>query len=127
MGIDPDTEFGNDCGACYPAGQTPKYLYASFRFIIKCPWAAHIAITPPNQTFKLEQVLPCSWQAIVGAFLITYRATVGLPFLAIMTGPEWWFHHIQIAPCETFFINQLICNPGVNIGTGGFGLIRAVP
>lgn len=127
MGIEPDIEFGNDCGACYPAGQTPKYLYASFRFIVKCPWAAGFGPPPPNQTFQLVQTLPCSWGAIVAPFQITYRASDGLPFLSIMQAGMFWFHHIRVVACETFFTNQLVCNPGVNIGTGGFGLIKSVP
>ncbi|GAI59157.1 unnamed protein product [marine sediment metagenome] len=53
--------YGDDCVGCFPAGKTPKYVYARFSQIEKCPDPMRV---PPNdRVFKLTQnaYSPCNW------------------------------------------------------------------
>lgn len=64
----PNIEFGSDCTRCtfptfdrFPAGETPKYVYACFWGIENCGFSSYSA--PNGRIFRLPQDAgnPCMW------------------------------------------------------------------
>lgn len=78
MGIPLDPpEYGNDCLACFPAGKTPKYVYATFTNIIGGDeYVPGISPIPPNGTYKMEQANGCSWEYEDANVICEYRASI---------------------------------------------------
>lgn len=86
MGIRSDpgyTLYGNDCLKRYPAGFTPKKIYASFTGIVKDPLGSPALPNPFNDIIVLEQNPgnACKWEASTswgGVFLEVYTSTSAL-------------------------------------------------
>lgn len=57
--------YGNDCLDGWPAGKTPKYVYARYSQLVKCPdEPPHTYAQPPNdRVFRLTQdsIAPCAY------------------------------------------------------------------
>lgn len=78
-----EIEYGANCIGGFPVNETPKYLYARFSGLTKCPDPMRI---PPNDhVFKLtqEEMFPCEW---------AYKSTSW----------EVWFQ-VALAPNFVFF------------------------
>ncbi|GAH22875.1 unnamed protein product, partial [marine sediment metagenome] len=73
---DVPIEYGNDCLARFPAGKTPKYLYARFSQVVRCdPHTPPVCHTPPNDVvFKLTQdaVSPCVFMYDQSGWIVTF-------------------------------------------------------
>ncbi|GAH25418.1 unnamed protein product [marine sediment metagenome] len=67
-------EYGDDCLLAFEAGKTPKYLYARFVNLVKCPDVPpDVHVQPPNdRAFKLTQApgAPCLWEYDVDPWYI---------------------------------------------------------
>lgn len=114
---DEPHEYGDDCLAGFDAGKTPKYLYARFSLLIKCPAGDY---QPPNdRLFKLTQVIgqPCRWFGLsndwmidfvigsepVGTNIELHNDDDGLDyFLDFRTAPieEGYVYHNDIVACN---------------------------
>lgn len=57
-----EPEFGNDCIACWDAGETPKFVYVMFDGVLKGDPPDSVQV-PNGHLFKLEQdpASPCHW------------------------------------------------------------------
>jgi len=79
MGLDlDDITYGNDCGVCFPAGKTPKYLYASIGGMSYINTAAPAGPKPPNGICKLTQTIdPCTWYYDGSNFTVGFSVQPG--------------------------------------------------
>lgn len=122
-------EYGNDCSLKFPAGETPKYLYARYISIETCPGAPIIA--PNDTTFKMPQTgpSPCIWiyngplwhceffynaVGVYSRLYLKYKPTFDHYFLADIAGyvDEGTVFHNGIDNCL-----------GVNQGKHGIGIV----
>jgi len=124
MGIDPDFEKGNDCLLCWPAGGTPKYIWAAWSKVVLCPWAAGVGIGPPPQVLKMTQTIACSWVYDDGTSRAAYGVQMPFASLRITTQGVLWFDGLGAVPCAQNFINRFGCIPLFQAGAGGFGCVR---
>ncbi len=125
--------YGDDCLLGFPAGKTPKYVYARFLEIIKCPDIPPIFYEqPPNdRVFKLTQdlVSPCHWGYHIPPWGIDFQihpAPTGT-FLALFQYPPpgAFFYDSYVGPADEgyVFTNDLLeCIPW-NGGTGGIATV----
>lgn len=116
MGIQTDEiEYGNDCG-CFPAGETPKYVFASFLGIEACPpvvgWQNP---APPNSIYALQQsaVSPCVWAGTHGAYSIQWSIDpVGIAHLGIGLIPPHaamvLFEGNGTGGCDRYFTSTIV-------------------
>jgi len=119
-------EWGNDC-ACWPAGRTPKTIYASFRGLDYCWYRAWFPQLP-NFQFCLTQVpaAPCEWEYSDGTWMVSYTTGPLGSNLALGWLPAWhlMFGSHSDAPCESSFTNDVVCKgePLVPYIAGGSGI-----
>jgi len=73
--------YGDDCALGWPADETPKYVYARFSGLVKCPDNPPTFFsTPPNdRVFKLTQLegQPCKWRYTSSTWVVDYQLTAG--------------------------------------------------
>lgn len=115
---DEPIEFGNNCPLGFPAGQTPKFLYARHSGMIQCPKVIPpFTTTPPNgRVFKLEQVvgIPCRWEYVGTEWFIQYTFATFPPrtilFLVNFDDGNTYFGDIVIGiPSEsTVYHNDIV-------------------
>lgn len=131
MGIPPDTEYGDDCGVCFPADKTPLFMIAYFFDVLDCD-----PLFPPGHgsiptVMHLEQDpgVPCRWWGgDINKWHATYFASVGgKSVLVLMYGNITYFLHEINALCQTDFINQAACDWVLQYGHGGTGLVTPFP
>lgn len=126
-----DGPYGDDCAACFPAGETPLQLYARFSGMSKCPGMGG-APDPPNlKIFVLTQhaLAPCVWSGTDGVFDVFWRANWGggAGHSHLNLRVELWGDYFDTIPgdidsCTMAFSNQSVCNGGV-AATGGAGAV----
>lgn len=125
--------YNTNCLACFDEGETPKYVYARFSNIQKCPgFECEDMPSPPNdRVFKLTQVdgHPCQWNFEDDDWDVTWYAanppTYGAR-LIINQKPDWYEYFFGFTlpgdECETFFANEAECTEGT-CGVGGWGIV----
>lgn len=132
----PDIEHGNDCARCtpptgsrWPAGQTPKYIYATFSGITNCTWSHHPA--PNGQIFRLTQsdVNNCMWDLLGSVWHVTFRADRIIPDnsqLDLFDHDGWSFFTDRQVACppelQPYVNDQSACIL-MYAGAGGYGTI----
>lgn len=126
MGIPPDIVYGNDCLACYPPGETPKFIYITAADITKCAWAAALELYPPNDLFKLTQSNGCDWAYIDDTYQVIYNGVAPDAGLVMKSGILIWLKYLVQFNCPTVFGNTSVCFPNFNIGEGGFARLGFV-
>lgn len=91
--------YGNDCLLGWEEGKTPKYVYARFSQIVKCPDGDY---TPPNdRVFKLTQdpEAPCWW---------AYRRDKWTIYFVIHGPPVYsWIELRQFEPAIIYFTDYV--------------------
>ena len=113
MGIPPEEEFGNNCIACFPTGQTPKYRYASFSDIQKGDLWASPMLSPPNTTFKLQQGMSCIWSGFLDGWTVNLAYAFGESLLTVDdSGGRYGFESSIVVPCAIGFSNSAISPVG---------------
>lgn len=122
---DPDL-YGDDCDA-WPAGKTPKFLWASFSNIVDCNPAVNPNKGHINRIIKMTQdgVSPCKYAGTDAAgFRAGYVAhgLGGNSELRFWFGADQYFFHAPAGIGQTFFTNQLLCGLGA-FGENGIGQI----
>lgn len=122
MGIPPDIEYGDNCLACFGAGETPKVVYAEFREIIWCAYVAPLNQFPAlNTTWALTQTVnPCIWTYTDLLIEVAYGVNVpaGPPNISRLTIRTFlavgWAFFSEGVLCQTAFDNDLVvgdCDP----------------
>lgn len=114
MGVPPPPDPGDDCLACWPAGETPEKVYVHFTGIkIGATWVPGLG-EPPNQVWTLLQAAPCSWGLVFDPYIFLYRAS---PFacrilcqIAPFRDP---FLSGPLAICTRFATNTIVAPAGV--------------
>lgn len=135
MGIpippEPDP-FGNNDLACFPPGETPAIMYATFTGIEKGSiWAPGMP-EPPNHKFELPQFSgnPKVWRYIGNDWVVQYFSGGGLfpPFssqLQIISehvGVVAVFNKVIVGECKTYFESGLVEPPNRQF-IHGFGSV----
>lgn len=125
MGIQPQpTEFGNDCLACFSAGETPKWLKCFFAGIERGNNWFPAAGEPPNGYHDLLQKpgSPCTWNDDPPVFpSVTYTISGANSFLSCRTSiPVTAFISNPAVGCVQGFSNNF-STPVGNIFYGGWG------
>jgi len=127
--------YGDDCLWCFDAGETPKYVYARFLDIGKCPgeWCEDNPLPPNDRVFKLTQddMKPCTWVFQDGFWDVVYHAywpgIAGCALLINYMG-DWSSYFRSVFPfgvsCKTFFTNEEECADGT-CGVGGYGIVTS--
>ena len=128
-------EYGSDCLDCFPAGETPKYLYVRFAEIEKCSNAWCVGFPPPpnDRCFKLIQQpgTPCLWTYPGSDWQIQYYAKIVPPTNSRLTVDSLpiqrnyfrgWTPAFVI--CQQFFQNQNTCVLNT-CGVGGQAIITS--
>ena len=114
---------GNDCIACFTAGETPSKIAVVFADIVLCFGGP----PEPNGEFILEQNpgVPCEWRLIDGLTSIYWILNdAGTSHLQ-----QWWggakvFTATVGAPCSLNFANELVCAVDFEDGELGTGQIH---
>ena len=78
--VEPD-DYGDDCLTCWPAGKTPKSVFATFSGIQTGDWWRSNYPPPPNGPFKLNQVdgYPCIFSYFGTIWTVIYSAKTNFP------------------------------------------------
>lgn len=95
--------YGNDCIRGFPAGKTPKYIYARFSLMVKCPDAPPIfyPIPPNDRVFKLTQDPEdaCWWWYRIDPWYVgfEYRSFPNRTIFVLLHEPlpAWYFHIVE--------------------------------
>lgn len=110
-------DYGNNCGLCFPAGFTPKYLMASFSGIL--PGATYnpaIHDPCPNQIFFLTQVVPfpCTWDVQDGTHWVVFKIQAANTEMRLYdnTGLIHMFEALGLATCTYNFISDFAVGAG---------------
>jgi len=127
----PDFLRGDDCLACYPAGETPKLLYATVEGVSDCGNYPGV-LCDPNGIWTLTQspVIPCQWASGSGLFRALYQASTGgiSKFRIVEAYFEIKCFYSEGALCATSFTNQTDCNDFADTeGEGGTAVITPAP
>ncbi|MBA7582480.1 hypothetical protein ES708_24408 [subsurface metagenome] len=121
--------YGNDCLLKFDAGTTPKYMFARFSQLVRCPGA--VAIPPNDRAFKLTQVpgVDCMWDYDIDPWYISLEF-VAFPLateLRILHRPSadmYFFDSVAEYVDEGYvFTNEFgVC--GLQVGAvGGTGVV----
>ena len=95
-------EFGIDCSLCYPAGETPKYLYLNIAGIELCPAASPSLPSPANGLWRLEPSAPCIWSFDNASYGLILVRSVGTSFLTISSiSPDFVQFFASGNQCQT--------------------------
>jgi hypothetical protein len=70
--IPPEYVPGAGCTACFPTGQTPKYVWVTITGSGPGPFWTPFFPSSPNGTYKLTFTANCQWSAPFGNGSITY-------------------------------------------------------
>jgi len=119
----------DDCPHAFPECETPKYVYARFSMIEKCPdQPPDFYLTPPNdRVFKLTQssVNPCEWIYYVEPWFIRFSAVSNpLQTYILLESTDPWatcfYDLIAGAPDEGYVYHNdfAACGPGVGAAGG---------
>lgn len=129
--------YGDDCLLGWAEGETPKYVYARFSQIVKCPGdPPGLTVTPPNdRVFKLTQdsVNPCLWVFENGPWVVTFRIVAGpvRTWLNIENLDDGWFYFDatpEMSPEEGFvYHNEQTDCDGDWGAKDGFGVVTWTP
>lgn len=121
--------YGDDCYYGFPEGKTPKYVYARFSNIVKCPMGE---LSPPNdRMFKLTQTdrNPCLWEYYTPPWHATfgYKRPPDQSFLFLYGPPKLWIYFMAreyIKPDEGTVYNSLnvLCEVEI-LGIGGIATV----
>lgn len=130
---DEPIEYDNDCVLKFPAGKTPKYVYARFINLVKCPAAA---LLPPNdRLFKLTQQpgVPCMWRYVTAPWTITFEfltfpVATRLFILHPATGDMYFNDTTNMYEDEGFVFTNEYAACGLQVGAiGGIAVITWSP
>lgn len=120
-----DEYAGGDCITCWPAGKTPRYLYACFSDIKQGDdWIAGVDPPPPNGVQRLEWSMFCDFGALVGNIGYAYRGNGDWSRLQVYD-PGGDMFDSQIQPACTSYFENFIVNPVGNKYYGGFAIIAS--
>lgn len=114
---------GDGCSLWPVPAETPKYVFARFSMMIRCPdWPWPGPSTPPNDhCFRLTQddVQPCLWKFRRAPWAVNFQV---VPFPTrcwlwidnIVDGARYFASFVETIPDEGFLYNNemLICAPG---------------
>jgi len=112
MGIIPTpSEYGVNCAACWPAGETPKYLKVFFSGIkMGDLWLPEYG-SPQNGYFDVKQVSgsPCDWYGDTSSYTrVWYEVTADTSYLKMKTpGTESQFLKTYDEGCVKSFVNSI--------------------
>lgn len=124
-----EIEYGNDCSAGWDIGKTPKFVYARFSLIEKCP---DPMIIPPNdRVFKLtqEEYAPCDWLYEGSIWRVVWMVAADPAFVWLIltdhnTGVSYFQETPAGTPCENHIYHNE--NPGCDDFHGGIDGIATV-
>lgn len=109
MGIVPDIEFGNDCGACFAAGETPKFMHLEVAGMKNGNLWLPMFGPPPNGLWILtQQPNPCEWRGAHGTRL--WLLWIFIPGSRLIGGVHdvfQVFHGFDVNNCHYAFGNLL--------------------
>lgn len=125
--------YGNDCLIGWDPGKTPKYVYARFSQLIKCPDnPPSIFHTPPNdRVFKLTQESdsPCRFEYTSSTWLVAFILTTSPLRTTLVLTHAVQFHAYfvdQPTPIKGegyVFHNQYVTCPGFRGAKGGIAIV----
>lgn len=122
-----DYEFAaGDCLACFPAGETPKFLYACMAGIERGDlWVAGVDPPAPNGAFKMTWQGACIWGDVHNGITFAYGAAPGFSELDITDLAHFYFVSVHEPICTTHFTNSVIV-PAGNKYYGGWGFLTQI-
>lgn len=92
--------YGDDCLACFDAGETPKYLYVRFSGIVQCP--AGPSIPPNDRVFKLTQNAEAAcyyrYDSADWGIGVDLNAAPNPTDILLMSGDELWSYFSRQDP-----------------------------
>jgi len=110
---------GNQCPACWPAGESPKYVYVAVSDIQYGTADPAIDPSPPNGLYKLPAVNPCTYHATHGLWTFHLRLSPAAANLTIFIGvDESFFKAYAGQTCVRWYENGYQ-NPAVDWYYGG--------
>lgn len=134
---DEPIEYGDDCLACWPEGETPKHVYARFSNIVKCPDKnGHVCLIPPNdRMFRLTQDpgAACHFKYIGDVWEIFYWAKLPVdPLSRLNLGDKggwtyFWDTEPSCAPEGFVFHNTLLVCGLFQCGKTGIAVVTWSP
>lgn len=132
-----EIEYGDNCLACFPSGETPKYVYARFSLMEKCtgPGFGNCHTPPNDRMFKLTQhvSIPCAWTLTTGVWTIGYRAwnvanNKSRLYLYDDFSQYYFTQYEPSCQAEGFvYVSVLTCTPGLECTLGGIGVVTWTP
>lgn len=125
--------YGDDCLAGWAANLTPKYVYARFTGIEKCPGAG---LSPPNgRVFKVpqEDFLPCEWFYDDTVWRVEFQVAAAPDFVWLTLtdanrGTTHFEATVPMLPSEGHvYVNEnLVCDPA-HEGINGLAVVTWTP
>jgi len=123
---DIDIEYGDDCITGWPVGKTPRYIYARFSLIEKCP---DPNLIPPNdRVFKLtqEEFVPCHWWYEGSTWRVEFQVAADPDFVwLVLTDHEAGVTHFEATIAGTPVEGQVYHNENLVCG-GALGGIKGI-
>jgi len=124
----PEPEYGNDCLACWPPGETPKFVLMMITGAVGCPFGPP-PFDPANSAWILPQTNPCEWLLSVGVYGLSierdYPGGFTL-FTQVNTGRRT-FYSAPADPCASGGDNMQICTYPFFTGTDGSCFVDFLP
>lgn len=124
---EPPKVYGDDCLACFPAGETPRYMTAFFSDILDCNPSEPPGHEPIPGRLVLEQhtVRPCEWilSAAEGwgsGYMLNQPEGSRLTMGYIVTV---YFIGLAEEYCQKVFESELTCSNSEPGGSGGSAFV----
>jgi hypothetical protein len=115
----------DECGACYPAAETPVNLYLQLTGIAAGDAWAPGDPAPPNGLYELTYNVQCNWLGSSGPYSFIYGFVFPSWVLLVgVTGLGNAFLNSTEPDCTLAFDNT-IASPTGNVYYGGSGLIAS--
>ncbi len=130
---DVPIEYGDDCLAGWPPSETPKYVYARFSKIEKCP--DPMLIPPNDQVFKLTQdeFNPCDWFYQGSVWRVEFQVAADPDFVWLwLMDPETNIPYFEETPAGPpieghVFHNEIIACDAFHGGKNGIAVVTWTP
>ena len=107
MGIPvEDDDYVSGCARCFPANQSPRYIYATITGVVPGTYYQASDGAMPNGHYRLEHNVNCHWQADYGDvhFNLTFASGV-TNFTAYRSGVGSLFSGYRYYECAVNFQN----------------------